>query len=263
MLPLPGHLDDTPVFFSNSPEVVLQSGVLLSTFAADEESSPEAHLDFPLSGRFDVFFHHIADATKATSPRTLYLGLLVGNSSADDVNLRVLNATSYLTRPDAPFTVLNPAIDNDDAKVYAGPGDRVMLDVLCDSKQKGWDDSIILSAHETKVLCSLPIPVNSFFHQLNGRSGFISLLSDGPLHLALLAAFAEDRGICQEREPELKDWMHILKTGSLVEPRDKQPTPLDAPGELIYGRTAGVAKGAIWRGSITNDDLHSRFWFNR
>jgi len=109
----------------------------------------------------------------------------------------------------------------------------------------------------------LPVPVSSMFHQRNGRSGFISLDSEGPVQVALLSAFAEGRGIFPERKPELKDWMNILNTASLVHPRDKHPTPPEAAGELIYGRTAGVARGSIWRGSITNDETHSRFLVDR
>jgi hypothetical protein len=53
--------------------------------------------------------------------------------------------------------------------------------------------------------------------------------------------------------------MNILNTAPLVHPRDKHPTPPGAAGELIYGRTAGVARGSKWRGSITNDETQSRF----
>jgi hypothetical protein len=259
VLPLPGHLDETPVFISNSPEIVLQAGILVSTFAPGGKSNPSAHLDYPLSGRFDIFFHHITDIAQAASSKTLFLGLLIGNSSDDEVHLRVLNAVSYLTRNDAPFLVLDAVIDNSDAKTYAGPGDRVMLDLLCNAKLKDWDDCITLRPRETKVVCSLPLPVNALFHQRNGRTGFISLDSDRPVQVALLSAFAEGRGIWSERKPELNDWMNLLNTASLVQPRDKQPTPPNAAGELIYGRTAGVARGSIWRGAITNDETQSRF----
>jgi hypothetical protein len=60
--PLPGGLDTVPVFNSNSPELVLEPGILLSTFPPGGMAHPEAHLDYALSGRFDVFAHHVARA---------------------------------------------------------------------------------------------------------------------------------------------------------------------------------------------------------
>jgi len=58
--PLPGKLDSVPVFNSNSPELVLKEGILLSTFPATGKKVTSAHLDFPLRGQFDIFAHHIA-----------------------------------------------------------------------------------------------------------------------------------------------------------------------------------------------------------
>jgi hypothetical protein len=53
---LPGQLDTVPVFNSNSPELVLKEGILLSTFPSEDKKVPTAHLNFPFQGRFDVFF---------------------------------------------------------------------------------------------------------------------------------------------------------------------------------------------------------------
>ena len=50
--PLPGSLDDVPVFNSNSPEVVQQNGILLSTFPKEDMAYPDAHLDYAFDGRF-------------------------------------------------------------------------------------------------------------------------------------------------------------------------------------------------------------------
>src|SRR5277367_2248094 len=137
-LPLPGSLDDTPFFNSNSPEIVLKPGILLSTFPGEGKAFPEAHLSYPLSGRIDVFFHHITNASKLGSRNTLHLGLLVGNASNQAVKLQVLKAVSYATKPDAPFKDLAQVTDNDDGQIYAGPGDRVALDLLLERKQSGW-----------------------------------------------------------------------------------------------------------------------------
>ena len=49
---LPGELDKFPVFNSNSPEIVKSEGILLSTFPETGKQSPDAHLNYALSGRF-------------------------------------------------------------------------------------------------------------------------------------------------------------------------------------------------------------------
>jgi hypothetical protein len=48
--PLPGQLDSIPVFNSNSPELVLKEGILLSTFPATGKKVTSAHLNFPFRG---------------------------------------------------------------------------------------------------------------------------------------------------------------------------------------------------------------------
>jgi len=248
-LPLPGSLGDTPFFNSNSPEIVLRDGILLSTFPGEGKAFPEAHLSYPLSGRIDVFFHHITNASKMGSRNTIYLGLLVGNASNHAVQLQVLKAVSYATRPDAPFKELAQVSDNDDGQIYAGPGDRVALDLLLERKQSGWLEDAALAAGKSLLLFSLPLPTQSLLHPGNGRTGFLSLFCDGPIYLATLAAFGQAKGF----SPELNEWTEILNTQSLVEPRDKTPTKPGAPGELIYGRVAGIAKGSNWRGTAIND----------
>ncbi|MEM9137530.1 MAG: DUF3370 family protein, partial [Cyanobacteria bacterium P01_F01_bin.42] len=74
--PLPGELDQVPVFNSNNPEVVRQSGILLSTFPEREMKFPEAHLDYAVKGRFDLFSHHISRSDYPDYTPTLYLGVL-------------------------------------------------------------------------------------------------------------------------------------------------------------------------------------------
>src|SRR5208337_4192798 len=89
VLPLPGDLDGTPVFNSNSPEIVNQSGVLLSTFPPAGKAHASAHLDYTMGGRFDVFFHHVTDASKTGTGRTLYLGMVVQNATERTIFLKV------------------------------------------------------------------------------------------------------------------------------------------------------------------------------
>lgn len=100
---LPGQLDQFPVFNSNSPELVQSEGILLSTFPAGNKKSPAAHLNFPFSGRFDLFIHHIARAQTAQEQRSLYLGVLLHNPSSQPVKVLILQANSYLSDREAPF----------------------------------------------------------------------------------------------------------------------------------------------------------------
>ena len=57
--PLKGKLDHIPVLNSNSPEIVPDSGILLSTLDPQQMKHPEAHLNYPVKGPFAIFFHHI------------------------------------------------------------------------------------------------------------------------------------------------------------------------------------------------------------
>ncbi len=119
--PLPGQLDNIPVFNSNSPELVLQEGILLSTFPPDGKRFPAAHLNFPFQGRFDIFAHHIARAPSPEDLRTLYQGVIVYNPGNKPVTLDILQAASYLSQPDAPFIELPSQVDNSNSNIYAGP----------------------------------------------------------------------------------------------------------------------------------------------
>lgn len=132
--PLPGELDNIPVFNSNSPELILSEGILLSTFPPDNKRTSEAHLNFPFQGRFDIFAHHVAKAPTPEDLRTLYLGILVHNPGNKSVTVNILQAASYLSQPDAPFIELPAVVDNPDSSVFAGPGSRVTSDILRDRK---------------------------------------------------------------------------------------------------------------------------------
>ena len=57
--PLPGGLDGVLVVNDNNPELITAPGILISTFAGRGRGVPEAHLDVPLNGRFDLFSHHV------------------------------------------------------------------------------------------------------------------------------------------------------------------------------------------------------------
>jgi hypothetical protein len=257
ILPLPGGLDTTPFFSCNSPEIVLESGVLLSTFPKEGMKHPDAHLDHAMSGRFDVFFHHVTNATKTGTKRTLCLGMVMANASKEKVHVKLLQAISYATKPDAPFRELPTVLDNEKGTIYAGPGDRVMLDMLKGRKQMDCQDEFTLNPGEMRVIYSLPMPVKNLKNPLNGRTGMIRIQTDGPVHLASLSAFTK-KFFFWENRPDIKVWKEVLEAQPLVHPRDKVPTEPGARGALVYGRVAGIARGSSWHGTITNDAANTK-----
>ncbi len=259
--PLPQSLDSVPVFNSNSPELVLQEGILLSTLKPEGKTDPSAHLDFTFNGRFDIFAHHIAKADPPEDLRTLYLGILVENPSDKTVTVNVLQGASYLSQPDAPFFDIDPFQDNPDGEVYAGPGSRAMSDVLRGRRQDLLPETVVIPAGESRMLFNLPIPVKTLEPPINGRSSLLRLYSDGPVKMASMALFATPDPATPNGEgevaPSLADWQALAQSGKLSGPRDKVPTPIGEPGGVIYGRVAGVAEGSRWRATLTDrDDYH-------
>ena len=252
--PLSGSLDDVLVFNSNSPELVQTPGILLSTFPAAGKQTPAAHLDLPLQGRFDVFAHHIARAPEPDDLRTLYLGVIVHNPGDTPVTLDILQAASYLSQPDAPFIELPPMVENPTGEVYAGPGSRAMSDVLRGRRQDEFPAQILIPAGESRMLMNVPIPVRTLEPPLNGRSTLMRLRSNGPVYVASLAQYAPTDATGEERSPTVEEWQTLLNQGDLAGPRDRTPTPIGAPGSVIYGRVAGVARGSEWRTTLTDPD---------
>jgi Protein of unknown function (DUF3370) len=245
---LPGELDKVPVFNSNSPEMVQSDGILLSTFSPQGMKVPSAHLNFTFDGRFDLFAHHVAKVKSVKGPQTMYLGLIVRNPSSRPVKILVLQAISHMTK-DAPFISLPGTTENNRNRVYAGPGSRSSSDALRYERGLDLPVRVDLQPGETKMLAVLPIPAKA----LNGRTVLMRLYSNGKVNLASLAMWAKREGASKERQPTLAEWQNVLTTGSLVTPRDLAPTP---PGQtvskFIYGRVAGVARGAEWKGTITD-----------
>lgn len=156
--PLPGELDDVPVFNSNSPELIQREGILLSTFPGNSMAVPSAHLNYPLEGRFDIFAHHVARGTTPEDNRTLYLGILVYNPSRQAIRLDSLQAVSYLSQ-EAPFLDLPPYVANPLGTVFSGPGSRTMNDVLRGQRQSQWPASISIPARRAVMLLNAPIPL--------------------------------------------------------------------------------------------------------
>ncbi|MBD0264900.1 MAG: DUF3370 domain-containing protein [Tolypothrix sp. Co-bin9] len=251
--PLSGQLDNVPVFNSNSPELVLKEGILLSTFPKNGKKIPQAHLNFPFRGRFDVFAHHIARAEPADNLRTLYLGIILHNPTKQSVKVNVLRGASYLSQPDAPFIELPSIIDNSLGKIFAGPGDRAMTDVLRKLRQPILPAEIVIPPGQSQMLLNQPIPVKELTPPLNGRSTLIHLQSNGTVYAASLAMFAPMNSDGSERSPSLQEWQNLLNNGDLSGPRDKIPTPPENIGKpIIYGRVAGVAQGSEWKALLVD-----------
>ncbi len=259
---LPGQLDKVPMFNSNSPEVVQTEGILLSTFPPTGKTTPTAHLNYELAGRFDLFSHHIARSNKAGNDRPLYQAVLVYNPGTKPVTLNILQAVSYVTNPDAPFVDLPPYLENSSGSIYAGPGSRVMSDILRGVHQADFPSQLVIFPKQSQILFSLPIT------QANCRSTFMRLQSSEPVYIASLAMYARPNPAAKKnkdsqdsltppplpyRAPTLPEWLQLLNTGNLAGPRDRVPTPPHkTDGEVIYGRVAGVAQGSQWRSEIVD-----------
>jgi hypothetical protein len=252
---LPGELNQVPVFNSNSPELIQAEGILLSTFPPQGRQDPQAHLNFPFNGEFDLFAHHAYKAIDPTDLRSMYLGVIVYNPGDRPVTLNVQQGASYLSQPDAPFVELPPVVENRLGDVYAGPGDRVMNEVLRGTRQASFPAQLVIPPRSYQMLMNLPIPVATLTPPLNGRSTLLRLQSNGQVYLASLALMAQKNADGSDRAPTLEEWQNLLQTGNLSAVRDRVPTPPDqipADGRIVYGRVAGVARGSHWEAQLTD-----------
>ncbi|MDJ0734829.1 MAG: DUF3370 family protein [Nostocaceae cyanobacterium] len=241
---LPGGLNSVPTFNSNSPELVMSEGILLSTFPGEGKKVPSAHLNYGFQGRFDIFSHHIARSENSSS-KTLYQGIIVHNPNNQPVTVKVLQGASYLSTPEAPFISLPDMVENTQGKVYSGPGSRTMNDVLRGVKQDKFPDKLVIPARSSRMLVNLPIPAKA--PSSNGRTVMMRLSSDSQIYIANLAKKAVN-------PPSLSEWQELLDRGSLAEKRDPVPTPLDPPREpTVFSRVAGVSQGSEWKGTLTDN----------
>ncbi|KAM3091097.1 DUF3370 domain-containing protein [Phormidesmis sp. 146-35] len=262
--PLSGKLDEIPVFNSNSPEMVMTEGILLSTFPPQGKRVPSAHLNFAFQGRFDLFSHHISKASNPSETRSLFQGILLHNPGLQPVTVEILQAATYLTRPDALFVNLPPYIEDPLGTVYAGPGGRVVNDILRGRKQGNWTRSLVIPPRQSQMLMNLPIPAGSVTPTSNGRSTLMRLSSSHSIYVASLAMFAPRNPNGTERIPTLEEWQNLLDTGGLAGPRDRSPTPpSEKTDRIIYGRVAGVAQGSQWQAKLTDSPRSDRLTIPR
>jgi hypothetical protein len=241
---LPGRLDSTFVLQSNSPELIEYPGIIVSTFPGAGKKSPKSHLNYPVTGRFDIFAHHVAK--KTGSDHILYLGLLVKNAGKKTANLKIHQAATFMTSPDAPFYALPAFADNSGGRVFAGPGDRLSDWMLRGLSQPGWPASVSIPPGQIRVLYNLPVPVFGA-RSRNTRSTLIRATTDAPLYLASLSTYSASG------TPSDKQWEAVLNNGSLAGPRDRVPTKPSTSSKPIYGRVAGVSRGSRWKAYFTDD----------
>ncbi|NJL44969.1 MAG: DUF3370 family protein [Leptolyngbyaceae cyanobacterium SM2_3_12] len=188
--PLPGQLDDIPVFNSNSPEVVQQNGILLSTFPTDGMATPSAHLDYAFNGRFDIFAHHIARGVNPDDRRTLFLGVVVYNPGTEPVEISIQQGVSYLSQ-EAPFIELPAMRLSSNGNVFAGPGSRTATDILRGASQASWPTSITIPPGHVHLLMNTPIPLRQLTVPVNGSYPQGEVIPKPPIRPVTLTAAAD------------------------------------------------------------------------
>ncbi len=252
VLSLPGWLDNTLMLNSNSPEVVLNDGILVSTFPPQGKKDAAAHLNMSFNGRFDIFSHHVVRPDRGDL-RTLYMGLILQNSGTKPVVVSVEQAASFLEKPDAPFRNLPDFAESPGGRIYAGAGDRATDFILRGCSQAGWPATLTLAPGQHRMLFALPVPIRNLHPPANCRSTLLKAHTTGNVYAACLAMKARKDSHGRERPPTIKEWQELLRSGSLATPRDKAPTEPKSTQSVIYGRVAGVARGATRRSLICKD----------
>jgi hypothetical protein len=284
--PLPGELDEVPVFNSNSPEIIRQSGILLSTFPTEGMANPNAHLTYEFKDRFDIFVHHVARSDRPEETPTLYVGVMLKNANPKKkVTVNLLQAASFLGTPDAPYISLPPQQNNDLGRLYSGPGGRVADVILRGRRQGNWPAEFEIGPGQSVMLMNLPIPLpiankatpvpgrrilprpqpggtsnkrpRTVFRPAtpssNARSTLLQLQTKGKLYVASLAMLAPVASDGRELIPTQQDWEQLLQQGNLVTPRDVNPSPLTSVvPKFYYGRVAGVSQGSQWKAQLTD-----------
>lgn len=252
--PLPGGLDAVLMVNDNNPELISGPGILLSTFPGAGMGVPEAHLDVPLDGRFDLFSHHVYAGRPETLSSTLWLAVVAQPRGDSPVQLRMLEGSTSLSQSldpamaGSPFLPLPPLLPEGTSPAWAGPGSRVATELLMRRRSPEIPREWTLEPGAPSTLLVLPLPVRGLDPLLNGRNLQMRLQSDGPLSMAVLAAYGENN-----RPPIDGAWAKLLD-GELS-PKEHQPTPRGAPGGIIYSRVSGVQIGSTWRGTITSPDM--------
>ena len=256
---LPGALDATPVLNDNNPELIVSPGILLSTFQGGSRlgartlAGPEAHLNAPQTGTFELFSHHVYAGKPDTLASTLWLAVVAAPRGSQPVRLRLLAGSTALSQsvdgndPQAPFLPLPPLMPQGLTPVWAGPGSRVATELLLrlPPAQRSWPESWTLPPGTLTPLVVLPLPVRGLDPLLNGRNLQLRFSGDGPVDLATLAAFGPEGA-----PPSPEVWAEIL--AGALSPKEHAPTPRGAAGRIVYSRVSGVQRGATWTARLTD-----------
>ncbi|MEB3223147.1 MAG: DUF3370 family protein [Candidatus Sericytochromatia bacterium] len=228
--PLPGGLDQVPVLNSNHPEIVYGPGVIVSTLPGAGAS----HLNYPFMGPFEVFTHH-----QNRSERDLFQALVLHNPGTAPVRVKVGPSAATITNQ-APYRDHGPVPAPDPWGMRAsGPGDKTAMDFLRGGRAIKADE-VVLAPGETRVVHALRLPPG------NEGTGAFRFTTEGPVNGAVVIEDAPPTAASVKRRLDAGD----LMPRSSHDPIATQP---GAPGQLIFGRVAGVQTGAAWRGSLTTD----------
>ncbi|MFM7472007.1 MAG: DUF3370 domain-containing protein, partial [Nodosilinea sp.] len=225
--PLSGTLDEVPVFNSNSPEIVQQEGILLSTFPPEGMASPEAHLNYAFQGRFDLFAHHIARGLNPDDRRTLFLAVVVYNPGPNPVELQINQAVSYLSQ-EAPFINLPEARLSINGNIFAGPGSRTASDLLRGVTQAHWPTSITIPPGNVSLLMNMPIPLRQLKIPLDGTYPQGEIIPKPPQQPVFLAA--ADGQLQQET---------LDGTAPVSPPSAPRPIPSNGRTTMMYLTSSG------------------------
>jgi len=249
--PLSGGLDRVLLVNDNNPELIREPGILLSTFPGKGRGVPAAHLDVALSGRFDLFSHHVYAGKSESLDSTLWLAVLAAPRGPEPVVLKLLSGSTALSQAvepgqaSAPFLPLPALMVQGSTPVWAGPGSRVATELLGRQRSPELPASWTLPPGAPSTLVVLPLPVRGLDPLLNGRNLQLRLESSGPVSLATLAAFG--RG---NEPPSASSWAALLEGG--LSPREHAPTPRGSKAGMIYSRVSGVQVGSTWRTRLTD-----------
>ena len=249
--PLAGSLDRVLMVNDNNPELITSPGILLSTFPGTNRSHPTAHLDLALSGRFDLFSHHVYAGKPESAESTLWMAVVAQPRGQQPVSLKVLGGSTALSQsvdglePGAPFLPLPQLLPQEGTAIYSGPGSRVATELLLKQRSSVIPESWNLAPGAPTTLLVLPIPVRGLDPLLNGRNLQLRLESSGPISLATLAAFGTNN-----QPPDAALWQQILN-GDLS-PKEHPPSPQGSTGPMVYSRVSGVQVGSSWRGRLTD-----------
>ncbi len=240
--PLAGTLNNTAVLNSNCPELVTGEGILVSTLCGDGRDVPQNHLNFKFKNDFALFFHHINKQSEEDAKKTLYVSWIAFNPQKKAAKLIVSEEASYLSQPDAPF-VERPALAPDpDNILYSGPGDRLTADFIHGARSaQDLPLTVTVPAGEMAIVRQMDVPVADLKFHHNGRSFYARGNIQGALNMATIATFSE------LGPPSLAELEALLQRSLLAQPREYEklaPTPDDFKGRFVYGRVAGVQKGA-------------------